>query len=265
MGTSKEGPWQLAVPSYPKGIIFGDVSEPTQTVYEQSSTQQYRLGTFLTYSDGRKFRYGKCASTPALSKAYMTSGPANVTNCVAEAQATSGPNVEIGDQEIIVDVTNASGITDDLYAEGWLSIDTSTGLGDIYKIVSCKLLTTATARLLLESPIRTAWATGTTISLLKNRWRDVVVYPTTAVNRAAGIPLIDVTADYYCWLQTGGPAPCYVDAGDTISVGNLVGQPGTAAAAGTCGTPTAGTLEVWGTVRYPVTGGQVAVIDLTLD
>src|SRR5512146_2664467 len=265
MGTSREEPFQLTVPSYPQGIILGDTSQPTQTIYEESSTQQYLLGTQLVYADGRKFRYAKCASTPALSKAYMTQGPPNVTNTVSETQTTSGASVEIGDQEIVVDVTAASGITDDSLAEGWLHVESSTGAGDVYKILACKLLTTATARLLLDSTIRTAWSATTVITMIANNYNGVVVAPTTPSQVPTGVPLIDVTVSYYFWAQTGGPCPVYVDNGDTIVGGNNVGTPGTAAAAGKCGVQTAGTFPIWGKVLYAAAGDAVALIDLCLD
>jgi len=241
------------------------VAEPKQTIFEQSATQQYELGTQLWYPDGRKFRYAYNGGV-ALTKAYMTCSATNTANCVAEAQGTSGTSVEVGDQEIVIDVTNASGITDDLYAQGVLVVESSTGIGDIYKILACKLLTTTTARLLLETPIRTAWAAGTTITLLRNRWKEVVVYPTTATQPATGIPLIAVDINYYCWLQTAGDAPCYVDTGDTIVLGEPVGKPGTHAVAGACGAVGSGpTDELWGTVRLATAADSVAVINLRLD
>lgn len=264
MGTSIEAPFQLTAPSFPEGIIFGDTSQPSQTIYEQSSTQQYVLGSQLVYPDGRKFRYAYNGGV-ALSKAYMTQSPAGVANCQEEIQTTSGASVAVGDQEIVVDVTSASAITDDLYAEGWLVVNKSTGIGDIYKIVACKLLTTTTARLLLETPIRTALAATTEVTLVKNRWKGVVVSTTTATQTPTGVPLIDVTINYYAWLQTAGPAPIYVDTGDTIVIGNNVGTPGTAAVAGACGVQTAGTLPIWGQVMYVATGDEVALVDLHLD
>ena len=265
MGTSIQGTFQLEVPSYPRGILYGDQVQPYQTEYEQSATQQYTLGTLLEYADGRKFRYARNGGV-ALAKAYMTCGASVVANVQAETQTTSGAAVAIGDQEIVIDVTNASGITDDLYAEGSLTVDSSTAAGDIYKIVACKLLTTTTARLLLEQPIRTAFSATSVVSLHRNRWRDVVVYPTTATQPATGIPLIAVTINYYCWLQTGGDAPCYVDTGDTIVIGEPVGKPGTPAVAGTCGAVGSGpTDELWGTVRYAAAADTVALITLALD
>ena len=87
----------------------------------------------------------------------------------------------------------------------------------------------------------------------------------TATQPATGIPLIDVTSAYFFWAQSGGDAPCYVDTSDTIVLGEPVGKAGTHAVAGACGTVGSGpTDEIWGTVRYVVSGGSVAVINLKL-
>lgn len=263
MGTSIEGGLTLTAPSYPRGIILGDVTEPKQSIYEQSATQQFTLGTVLEYADGRKFRYAK-NGTVALTKALMTSAVALTANCYEQAQSTSGTSVEIGDLEITIDVTNASGITDDLYAEGVMVVNKGTGLGDTYKILACKLLTTTTARLLLETPIRTALDATSEVSLIKSTWRDVVVVPTTAVREAAGVPLIAVDIGYYCWLQTGGLCPIIRDTSDTLVVGENAGYPTTPAVAGAAGLPAA-TDEVWGTVAYIGTDAETAIVRLTLD
>ena len=254
----------LTIPTFESGIIWGSTSEPQQSIYTQSETQKYTLGTLLVLPDGRKFRYAKNGAV-ALSKAYMTQSPAGVANCLQEAQGTSGTAVEIGDQEIVVDVTSASGITDNLYSEGWLVVNKSTGIGDIYKILACNLLTATTAKVLLETPIRTAFAAATELSLVKNKWCGVLVSTVTATQTPTGVPLVDVTIGYYAWLQTCGPAPVYVDAGDTIVIGNNVGTPGTAGAAGTCGVQTAGTLPIWGQVMYVAAAADVGLIDLKLD
>lgn len=263
MGTSIEGVLTLTPPSYPKGPLFGDVNQPSQSIYEESATPQYHLGTKLVYNDGRVFRYAKNGAV-ALSKALMTSAVALTANCYEQVQSTSGTSVEVGDYEIVVDVTNASGITDDLYADGFLVVNKATGLGDVYKILACKLLTTTTARLLLETPIRTALDATSEVSLFKSTWRDVVVVPTTAVREAAGVPLISVTIGYYCWLQTGGLCPIIRDTSDSLVVGENAGYPTAPAVAGAVGIPAA-TDEVWGTVAYVGTDAETALIRLRLD
>jgi hypothetical protein len=264
MGTNLEGGMQLTAPSYPRGLILGDDSEPLQSVVETSTTPQYHLGTKLWYADGDIFRYAYNGGV-ALAKALMTCSASNTANCVAETQATSGTSVEIGDREIVIDVTNASGITDDLYADGKVVIETGTAIGDSYLILACKLLTTTTARLLLKHPIRTAWAADTVISLVRNRFKEVVVGPTTLTREPTGVPLIAVPINYYCWLQTGGLCGLMVDTGDNIVPGNNVGSPGTHAVAGACGVQTAGTFPEWGVCVTEPSGDQVATIHLTLD
>ena len=267
MGTSIEGVLTLAPTSYPKGVIFGDTSEPLHNEYEQSASQKYHFGTLLEYSDGRMFRYGQ-AGGDALSKALMTQGPALTTNIVAETQGTSGTSVEIGDQEIIVDVTSASGITDNSLADGSLIVETSTGIGDLYKILACELLTATTARILLERKIRTAWAAGTVISMMPSEYDGVLVVPDTAAssdNVATGVPLIAVTEAYYCWLQTGGRCPLIIDTSETPAVSNNVGRPTSCQVPGACGVQTAGTFGIWGQVVYTAGEGKAAIIDLCLD
>jgi hypothetical protein len=223
------------------------------------------IGTQLVYADGRKFRYAKNGSS-ALTKALMTAGTAIVANCTDQLQNTSGTSVEANDQEIVVDVTSASGITDDLYAEGSMVVNKATGLGEIYKIIACKLLTTTTARLLLERPIATAWDATTEITLRMSKWRNVVVFPTSQADSPAGVPLINVTADYFCWLQTAGDCPGIVDAGDTLAAGDVVGKPGTNGTAGGFGVPANDDTDAhWGTVRYVATAGEAALIDLHLE
>lgn len=264
MGVSLEGGLQLTPPSYSRGLILGDTEQPLMSVVETSAAQQYHLGTKLWYSNGDVFRYAYNGGT-ALAKALMTCSATNTANCVEELQSTSGANVEIGDYEIVVDVTSASGITDDLYADGALIVNKATGMGDSYKILACKLLTATTARLLLERPIRTAWAADTEITLLRNRFKEVVVSPTTLTREPTGVPLVAVPINHYCWLQTGGLCGLTVDTGDTVVAGNNVGSPGTHAVAGACGVQTAGTFPIWGWCSYVATADEVAGIYLTLD
>jgi len=267
MGVTLEGGLHLTAPSYPKGIILGDKSQPLQSIYEQSSTQNYHLGTKLMYDDGRVFRYALNGAVD-LSKALMASSAATESKWFEIAQATSGTSVEIGDQEIIVDITTGSSKAENAWADGSLVVNKSTGLGDIYKVLASKLVTgdDTKVRVLLETPIRTAWAAGSEITVMLNRWYKTVVFATTRVAVAAGVPLIDVTAAYYYWAQTGGDCPMLVDAGDTLVLGGPVGEPGTHGTAGGVGVvANDGTDEVWGFARYIADAGEAAIIDLCLD
>ena len=98
--------------------------------------------------------------------------------------------------------------------------------------------------------------------MVKNPWRDGDVMPTTAEGTPTGVPLVAVTANYYCWLQTGGYAPLYVDTSETLVKGGPVGYPGTPNVAGAVGDIEAGTDATWGIAVYVATAGEVAIVDL---
>jgi hypothetical protein len=265
MGTPLEGVITLEPDVYSKGVIFGDTEQPIQGIYEESSTQQLALGTKLVYGDGRVFRYAKNGGT-ALSKALMTASEALVTNVFDELQGTSGTSQEVGDQQILIDVTTGGTWVENEYANGFLVVNKSTGIGDFYKVVANKIRSSDVLMdVLLEKSLITALAAGTEITMVKSPWRDVDVQPTTAEGTPAGIPLIDVTANYYCWLQRGGYAPCIVDTSEQLVKGEPAGMPATSNVAGACGPVGADTDAQWGIAVYIADAAEVAILDLTLD
>lgn len=261
-----EFPKILSEPIHPKGILFGDVEQPIHDIYTTSSTQRYALGTKLVYSDGRVFRYAKNGGT-ALSKAYMTTSEALMAHTLEEIQASMGTSIEIGDYEFQIDVTTGGTFVEDEFAQGFLIVNKSTGMGDIYKVVANLIDSSddTLMRVQLETPIRTALAAGTELTLVKSPWRDVDVMPTTAEGTPAGIPLVAVTANYYCWLQTGGYAPCIVDTGETMVKGGPAGYPATPNVAGACGPIGADTDALWGICLWACAAAEAVILDLKLD
>jgi hypothetical protein len=221
-------------PSFSPGIIYGDVSEPLQSIYETSATQKYALGTKLVYGDGRVFRYAKNGGT-ALTKGLMTQSEAQDSKMHEIAQ-TGHAQLE-GATDITALITTGSGLTDNELAEGFLCFNKVDHLAGIYKIVASKLQSTDTLLdLKLETPLREAVLATAEISIIKNRYADVIVVPTTGLTAAvAGVPLVDVAINYYCWLQTGGSAPMIVDTGETVVIGLPIGWPATCAVAGAVG------------------------------
>jgi len=265
MGTSREGVLTLTPPVFADDIIFAGDGEPIQSIYEESSTQKYKLGTKLVYPDGRVFRYAEAGE--ALSKALMTSAAENYAYCDAETQSTSGTSVEVGDVEITIDVTTGGTWTENDYAGGWIvnTSGTATCIGDIYKVVANKITSTDTLMTVqLETPIRVAWDENSVIYMMKNAYKDVEPFPTTPVGTATGIPLIDVTSGYYFWAQRGGYAPCIVDDGETVVMGDAVGHPATVGDEGACGVVAATDVQ-WGFVVMTGAIDGAALIDLTLD
>jgi hypothetical protein len=267
MGVSIEaGVFQTTPSVFAKGLFLGDLNQPITDIYEESVDQKYHVGTTLTYADGRRFRYAKNGGT-ALSKALMCTSEALVAAATEELQSTYGTSADVGNYEIDIDVTTGTTWPENGYADGFLVVNLATGIGDIYKILANKIdgSDDTLMRVLLESPIRTAWDATTEITMIVNPWRDVDVMPTTAEGTPVGIPLIDVTANYYCWLQTGGIAPCIVDTSETLVKGEPAGHPATPNVAGACGPIGADTDTMWGTAIYVATAAEVALLDLKLD
>jgi hypothetical protein len=266
MGTSREGVLQLTRPSYPDDIIFAGDGEPVQSIYEESATQEYRLGTKLVYPDGRIFRYAEAGET--LSKALMTSAQENYAYCDAETQSTYGTSANVGDIEIDIDVTTGGSWPENDFAGGYIvnTSGTATCIGDIYRVVANKIdgSDDTKMRVQLETPIRVAWDASSVIYMMKNAYKDVEKFPTTPVGTATGIPLIDVTSGYFFWAQRGGYAPCIVDDGETLVMGDAVGHPATVADEGACGVVGA-TDHVWGYVVMVAGTDAAALIDLTID
>ena len=259
MGTPLEGTITLSPPQFDRGIIFGDTAQPKQNVYEQSATQNYAVGTKLVYAD-REFHYAKNGAD-ALTIGRMNVGSVMVTDVENLAQATSGADQEIGDVQILMDVATGGTWVENEYAEGYLLINDATGEGEIYRVLANKIRSTDTLMdVLLETPLRTAWAIGTEVTMIKNKWYGVVVSPTTASGAFAGVNLVAVTAAYYCWLQTKGYAPVYVDDGDTLIIGNVAGLGGTDA--GACDEVAADTTAVFGTTVSIAAADEAAIIDL---
>lgn len=261
-----EYPSTLTIPTFDTGILDGSIDQPKQDIYTTNATQQHALGTKLVYPDGRVFRYAKNGAV-ALAKALMTSSAAITSYCSTIAQAVSGTSITAGLEEFEFDVTTGGTWVEDEFAEGFLVINKVTGIGDIYKVAANRINSGSDIlmRVRLETPIRTTLAATSEITMVKSPWRDVIVMPTTAEGTPAGVPLVAVPINYYCWLQTGGYTPMVVDTSETLVKGDRCGYPGTPNVAGAVGDIETDIDAVWGIAVYVATEAEVAIVDLKLD
>lgn len=198
----------------------------------------------------------------------MQQGAAQEAKIIAEVQTTSGTSQEIGDLQVLVDITTASSLPENDLQQGQLVINTGTAAGERHKILANKVRSTDTLMdVLLETPLRVAWDATTSVDMTRNPWYKTSTFPTTGyVNRATGVPQLTVTAGYWYWAQTGGAASVITDAGDTLVVGRPAGLPATHGTAGGIGiVGDDGTDPVWGIVMVAPGAGKYATIWLTLD
>lgn len=235
---------------------------PREGLFTPTVDQKHRLGTLLYDEFGRRWRYAKNGATQ-LEVALMAQSEAVNANVLNEVQTAYGLALAAKSGRVLV--TTSNGISDGELQDGWLAVQDGTGEGYLYPIQWNEWITGDTVmQVTLYEEIRLAIAATAEITLIKNKWRDVIVMPTTVTGIWAGVPNVVIPVNYYGWLQTKGPCPMVVDAGDTLVVGALAGNPATNGTAGGVGIP-AITTQVWGHAITIGAAGETAVIDLNLE
>jgi hypothetical protein len=190
-----------------------------------TSTPSHPVGTRAVL-DGREYRYVR-AGAADLVAGNVIQAPAQVTT---HDQLTPTA-ASIGAERITVtlDATNAA--TADQYAGGLAIIDTTPGLGIHLPIIGHPAAAAAaTLELTLGAPLSVALTSSSRVTLCPNPYRGVIQTPVTTLTGAAvGVAIAPITATYYGWIQTKGPAGVLV--AGTPGVGLAVVVPATAAGA----------------------------------
>lgn len=196
-------------------------------VYLSTDRPQHRLGTLARTRDGRLFRYCK-AGAVALVPGNVIQSPAIVTAHLALTSAAQA----IGDKAITVTPGAVLG-TENQYAEGYLSVDTTPGNGRQYGISGHKAFASATAftlNLENDDPLDIAFTTATRYGLIANPYNGVIQMPvTTATGTFVGIAVSIIPIGGFGWVQTWGIAPVLISG--TPALGAEVMSPGAVAGA----------------------------------
>jgi hypothetical protein len=203
-----------------------------QDIYEQSTTAYHGLGTRAMLEDGRVFYYCGNFQATAIATNLLLTGAARVANHNAQTQSTSGGTLLAGATKVTLDLA-ATTVTTSQYQDGYITFDSSTGAGQIFRIREHTTKAGAgTISVTLYDPIVVAGGTGTVISLYRNPFADPVIHAAAAAGVAPeiGVNLIAITAGsgdasssipntttYYFWAQTWGP--CAVRYESTVAVG----------------------------------------------
>jgi hypothetical protein len=192
----------------------GRIMAPGQGIFEESSSAKANLGDRIAFADGRVYRYAKAGATALAAGKFVKAG-ALVAQIVKLATA-----VAVGNNTVTLATTSAITTAND----GYLQIDTGTGVGMQYKIKTCAAnATTATSTdFVLYDGLSVALDATSYGSVFYNPYEqcEIVAALTDIV---LGVPPVAVTAEYYFWLQTWGLA-CVLSegtptAGHTVVVG----------------------------------------------
>ena len=184
-----------------------------QGIYQESLTQKADLGRFIDLEDGRRYRY--CKAEGAITKGHVCQSAAVVGDQMDIAQTAI---LAIGDKDDLSIVVDAAPTKND-YAEGFLFVNDGDGQGEMYKIK--KNSGASPCIVSLYDAIRVATASGSELSMIQSKYKDVFVcaagaQPTGAI---VGVPNITVTTGgYYFWAQTKGYCAMHIETAITVGI-----------------------------------------------
>ena len=178
--------------------------------FSESSTQLFSLGTELKYAD-RIYKYSGIGSASVTAGKLLQTkvAVANHRDIAVQTAASAG------DTSVIVTL-GSTAATANQYAEGYLHVNDVAGQGQLLKIKSHSAAdASANLTLTLDDKLKTALSTSTKVDLISNIYNDLVV-STGGVGASTntskietgpvvGVTTIDMTADYYGWIQVSGP------------------------------------------------------------
>tara|TARA_Y100000310_G_scaffold38543_1_gene36111 strand:- start:123 stop:875 length:753 start_codon:yes stop_codon:yes gene_type:complete len=189
----------------------------------ETSEQKHKLGTRAITPDGRVFYYAEASNAAIARGGNLVNGIAAVAAHdmdLAAAAASAGATSFTTSTSLTV--------TKDQYKDAYVYVNDGPGEGEIYRVKSNTAVSSATGlSITIDEPdgIATAFTTDTKLGLMYSPYKDIHIVdgngtPTTGV---VGVTTAPVTADYFCWVQTSGPAAVLIGAqvaivGDGIAV-----------------------------------------------
>ena len=164
--------------------------------YSESSSQLFPLGTTLSWGD-RVFKYAQMDG--AVTAGLCLQQPAHVANHTQMA-TTDAYAITTTDETVISVETVGTDITANQYREGYLYVNDGTGQGQSWKVKSNPAHTHSS-----DPSIEITVFGKVSTALMANPYKDVVVAPVAETGAVVGVTNIDMTDDYYGWIQIKGP------------------------------------------------------------
>lgn len=234
-------------------VIYGIIP------HKDSTEQKHPVGTMGITNDGRTYRYAQAAGT-ALEPGQLCIAP----DIEAQHEDRDVNTFAVGDKSITVSI-GSTAITGNEYQEGFVNITDATGQGIMYKIKSCPATAINSDVIIeLEEPIVVVAEANTTVTLYRNKHRDVVVSDGTQADLPVGVPNVEIAANAFGWLQIGGPCSILVDSNDTTAGTPITVGDGTSGAVETHNAAT----EVYVGIQPAGTGadtGEYGIFELALN
>lgn len=252
------------VPNHAQWRITAESLYADRDIFNPTATKKFPLGALAESRDGKRWRYCENANTE-LAIALVNQQEAVVANWQDIGQDNSPAAFAVGDKRVTVTLTDTAVAGD--FIDGYLVVEDGDGEGNMYLVKDNKTgvvnLTTGFDIVVDIADaggirIATLATSGTTLTMLKNKNKDVVVEAGTGV--AVGVNHVVIAANYFFWAQTRGACP--VKSATTIGViGDAV-----MVVSGSVKVPGAAATDVIvGHVLRAAANTETALIDLNIE
>ena len=262
------------VPNHTQWRIKAESLLADRDIFHPTAAKYFPLGALAEARDGRLWRYCEEAGN-GLSLAMINQAAAETANWTYTAQ-TNNPDIWVaGDKEVTVVCDSTAAAHD--FIDGYMIVPDGTGEGHMYLIKDNKVGTgnaTSGYDILVKvadaGGIRTAIEAASDVSLVKNKYKDVIVFPTDPTGPCVGVNNVAVTASYFFWSQVRGPAMVLAPAAtDTVVIGDSVTAGGITAGAVSLpddgATADEGDVVIGYVMKAPVAASDYVLIDLTIE
>jgi hypothetical protein len=170
------------------GSIWGDFGDEKVT----GTTQLHPLSTRMVLPDNRVYYYGQTDGAQTSGAICQSAvGIANHDMDLAVNTASAG------DKSLSITL-GGTAATEDQYKDGYVYVNDAAGEGHLYKIRQHDAISSGAAgtfNLYDGDTIAVAFAAAALVGLVKNPYKDFIVYPTTATGHAVGVVATDFDDD----------------------------------------------------------------------
>lgn len=197
-----------------------------QDAFVSSADPFHAVGQLGVSKDGRKFRYVQAGELLVVGNALQAPVEDTDHDDIA-VRATAA-----GSRELLITAGSGGGALDaNEYQYGYAVIDTTPGLGYVYKIERHDAIAaSANGSIWLEpgDEVQVALTTSSKVTLVKNPYKNVIQMPaTTLTNVVVGGAIYPIASGEYGWIQSGGPGAALISgtpgAGQTLTVSGTAG------------------------------------------
>jgi len=262
----------FTTPNHSQWRIKAESLLADRDIWHPTAAKYFPLGAIAESRDGRLWRYQE--TVLALSIANIVQACAETTNWTYTAQDNQPTTWVAGDKRVTV-VTDTALAVHDLI-DGYMYVPDGTGEGNMYIIKDNKVSTDNASSgydtiidIADAGGIRTAIAAASDVTVWKNKYKDVIVFPTDPTGPCTGVTMTAITAAYFFWAQVRGYCPVEVGATDTLVIGDHVTAGGITAGHASLpddnATADEGDVDIGYCAKAPVAEGDYAIVDLTIE